>query len=78
MSIFRAHFEEGAPSDETIEQYVEESLDSYMDYFKTEEIYDKYTLILEQSHSAFKSKQYALAYPLFSVIEGLIGTTFEE
>ncbi|WP_247747501.1 hypothetical protein [Alkalihalobacillus sp. BA299] len=70
---------EDTPSDETIEQYVEERIDSYMDYFKTDEIYNKYALILEQSYSAFKTKQYALAtFPLFSVIEGLIGTTFEE
>jgi hypothetical protein len=70
---------EELPCSQKIEIHVEESLDLYMDYFHKEELYKKYVSLLEQSYSAYNSKQYALAtFPLFAIIEGLINASFRD
>jgi hypothetical protein len=64
---------------EVIEKHVEEMLNSYLEKFKEEEMYQRYVCILEQSYAAFRSEQYALAsFPLFAVVEGIMSEVFKE
>ncbi|QWH42883.1 hypothetical protein EXW53_26785 (plasmid) [Bacillus mycoides] len=60
-----------------IEQYVEDSLESYIELFVTDELYSEHKLIIEQAYSAYKNADYALTvFPLFAVIDRLISNTF--
>ncbi|PEB54186.1 hypothetical protein CON65_16590 [Bacillus pseudomycoides] len=61
----------------TIEKYVEDSLDSYIKFFMTDDLYSDYELIIEQAYKAYRNGDYALAvFPLFAVIDNLISNTF--
>lgn len=67
------------PSYEMVERNVENLLDSYMEDFKKDQMYNKYISIIEQSYTAFKSKQYAIAtFPLLAVVDGIMASTFSE
>lgn len=60
-----------------IEKYVEDSLDSYIKFFMTDDLYSDYKLIIEQAYTAYKNGDYALTvFPLFAVIDNLISNTF--
>ncbi|EJR55533.1 hypothetical protein IK3_05627 [Bacillus toyonensis] len=60
-----------------IEKYVEDSLDSYIKFFMTDDLYSDYKLIIEQAYKAYKNGDYALTvFPLFAVIDNLISNTF--
>ncbi|MGO5128628.1 MULTISPECIES: hypothetical protein [Bacillus cereus group] len=60
-----------------IEKHVEDSLESYIELFVTDELYSDHKLIIEQAYSAYKNADYALtAFPLFAVIDRLISNTF--
>ncbi|MGG1340156.1 hypothetical protein ABE244_06160 [Bacillus toyonensis] len=60
-----------------IEKYVEDSLDSYINFFMTDDLYSDYKLIIEQAYKAYRNGDYALTvFPLFAVIDNLITNTF--
>ncbi|MEK5251742.1 hypothetical protein MKX66_30100 [Bacillus sp. FSL R9-9530] len=60
-----------------IEKYVEDSLDSYIKFFMTDDLYSDYKLIIEQAYKAYRNGDYALTvFPLFAVIDNLISNTF--
>ncbi|EJQ98982.1 hypothetical protein COL28_23190 [Bacillus thuringiensis] len=62
-----------------IEKYVEDSLDSYIKFFMTDDLYSDYKLIIEQAYKAYKNGDYALTvFPLFAVIDNLISNTFSD
>jgi hypothetical protein len=73
-----SRIEQGEIKIDNIEAYIENELHSYLDYFKSEELYSNYKLIIEQSYSSFRKEHYALAiFPLFSVVDNLIKNTFD-